>query len=283
MEGDSFYVTLPSDASLISYPSNHGGSYTVQLPTSLQINSHEWECGLAEIIFNQDYPGLIKSDIWISACINDREGGEWSKCSQDTLTDLEVTKVYDNVEDFLSTALKPLLLRVIKNADLTGGETLFFKTYKDHFSFTIPRLTHSSKMPIRLEFSSTLLQILGFTRSQLKDKKYFQTDQRGRLQSPTSHFESKLSRAISSLWVYTDIIRGHITGHSISPLLRVIPIDSSLKNDTSRVLQFEKPYFFPVNVDTIEQISIHIYNANGNEVLVFATPIVCKIHFRKRR
>ncbi|NNK28185.1 MAG: hypothetical protein HKP06_08105, partial [Flavobacteriaceae bacterium] len=64
MSETSLYVTLPSDASMSQYPRNEGGAYTVQLPETLHLNT-EWEVGLAELIFNQDWPAVNHNDIWI--------------------------------------------------------------------------------------------------------------------------------------------------------------------------------------------------------------------------
>ena len=58
------YANLPSNASLARYPNNTGGSYTVQLPENLHLTS-EWEVGLAEMTFKQDWPTVIREDVWV--------------------------------------------------------------------------------------------------------------------------------------------------------------------------------------------------------------------------
>lgn len=196
------------------------------------------------------------------------------------MTEEEGSEFYDSSQEFITKAVEPLIGRVIQSTNLTGNITTTLS--KEGRVRLQGELKHESGRPIRVEFSSSLLQILGFTRAQLTEERAFQTTITGELKTPLSHFDVKLSRGISSLWVYTDVIRGHVTGHSITPLLRVIPIDPTLNNDASRVLQFEKPYYFPVNLDEIQRITIQIYNAGGKENLTFATPVVCKLHFRKR-
>ena len=284
-EGTNFYLTLPSDASMSSHPQNNGGEYTVDLPNSIHINSHSWECALVEIILNQDWVDIIQSDIWAAVCINDKEGGGWSVCKLDFLP-VKSKVHYESGKDFVETGLLPLLRDLLKSANVTGGEGFEIKvSRKEHVTISLKRggmLKHTTKMPIRIELSSACLRILGIAQDQLKEGRYLQTDADGALSSVTSRFPIKLARSVTSLWVYSNIIKPHITGHMLTPLLRVIPVDKTAERDISRVLQFDTPYYFSLNVDYIESINISIYNAGGQEPLKFASPVVCKLHFRRR-
>ena len=51
----SFYVTLPWNASQVTYPGNTASNYTVKLPESIYLPESDWEVALASISF----PDLI--------------------------------------------------------------------------------------------------------------------------------------------------------------------------------------------------------------------------------
>lgn len=47
----SFYVTLPRNASQVTYPGNTASNYTVKLPKSIYLPESDWEVALASISF----------------------------------------------------------------------------------------------------------------------------------------------------------------------------------------------------------------------------------------
>lgn len=64
MHADSFYVTAPSNASTNKYKDNNGGKFKFDLPETLYLSS-DWEVGLAEITFRQDWNNIRRDDIWL--------------------------------------------------------------------------------------------------------------------------------------------------------------------------------------------------------------------------
>lgn len=282
MSDNSFYITLPSDASMINHPENTGGSYIVDLPNTLHLNTHSWECALVEMIYNRDFPQLLKEDIWMGVCINDIENGTWKKCSMAMLTEKETSIVYEDVDTFINGPFKGLLKKIIKESKLTVKNLQVILDANKHVQIKMDEIKHVSKMPIRIEMSSTLSRILGITQSQLKESHYLQSTRQFTLDSGRSYFPVKLTRAISSLWIYTNIIQSHITGHTTSPLLRVLPLDSNSTNDSTNIVQIQRPYYFRLNQDEIQSIKIEIYNENGRVPIPFGSPVVLKLHIRRK-
>ena len=47
---DSFYMVLPSNASLQAFPDNRPGLYRIRLPERLRLQGH-WKVGLVNLIF----------------------------------------------------------------------------------------------------------------------------------------------------------------------------------------------------------------------------------------
>jgi hypothetical protein len=60
----SFYVTLPSNASMGLFPDNNAGQYFVKLPQTLELTSH-YEVGLVETQFPNSYFNVLDGEIWL--------------------------------------------------------------------------------------------------------------------------------------------------------------------------------------------------------------------------
>lgn len=301
MEDQSFYVDLPSDSSLLTHPKNHGGNFTVDLPQTIRFSAYQWEVGLAEITFQQDWQPLIAEDVWVAFCINDKTGGGYSTCAAAMLEEKEVVKirVFTKFSELWQSVLKPLIEKAMKNADIfkeNVSSVGVVQNMKTGLLEVKVKIFQKEYRAVRMEMSQSLLQLLGFTRTQLPEKgRYFVTDADGTITTGQTMFPPSLDRSITSLWIYTNIIRPHITGHSFSPLLRIVGIDKnsgggsaevgnlSIFNPIStRVVQFDRIHYYTLISDEISQISIFITNEGGKSGLKFSAPVVAKLHFRRK-
>ena len=293
MEGDNFYLTLPSDSSLHRYPDNTGGDFTVVLPCTLHLSSLNWEVGLSEIIFSQDWFTLIAEDLWLGACINLDQGGTWGDWEYVMIDETRASKAYLNIKEFVDGAFKPLLLKLFEKLQIAATDSVdgaaagdsFAYTLeegKDGFAFSVNAVT-PNKRPVRLQLSAAFLQIFGFSPNQLVEKRYMQTDAGLAIKSPSSAFPPKLTRAVTSLWIYSNIVRPQITGHMFTPLLRAVAVDSTVSNEVTRVVEFSKPHYIPLNTDDISEITLKIFNAAGRAPIPFATTVIVKLHFKRRK
>lgn len=280
MEGDNFYATLISDASMLVHPDNQGGDFTVSLPSPIQLNSHFWEVGLDEIAFSQDWDPYVKEDLWAAACINDIEGGGWTDCARVIASDQMLKQSSFTCNEFLTSVFKPLVTQALTEAGIKGVNIqIVYEKVGDRMKFTTPI---TSPRPVRLELSTLLNQILGFARHQLVLNRYFQSDRNLRIDSPLSYFPTKPKRGVEMLLIYTNIIKPHATGHTMSPLLRIVELKADNDDANKRVVQFKRIQYYPVNMDDISEITVKIYNLNGLSPIQFASQVTCQLHFRRR-
>lgn len=274
---------------MVTYPKNHGGEYTVALPESIRLSAHQWEAGLAEIVFRQDWQAVIPNDIWVAFCLNDKVGGGFTRCKAAVLGEKEAASLLptDTVKDIWPKALRSLFEEALKGAklwvDARTEVSLEVNEKTERVKLTLRGVVNPDTLPTRLEMSSSLLQILGFTRNQLTEEgRYFLIKAAGDFESPVSGHPASFSRGISSLWIYCNIVRPHITGHTYAPLLRVIGVNREYGSGF-RVEQFERIHYYSLLSDDISTISILITNNGGNESIKFSVPVVCKLHFRRKQ
>ena len=412
MTESSVYLTLPSNASMARYPKNTGGSYTVQLPQTLHLNS-SWEVGLSEIIFNQDWSTVNVGDIWarvdtyklnveeeqISTSDRNWKGNIWgrqiatynfdefhytvendharymkdwlkrdepltmvkfiekwtaqehemrkkNKVSLESAASFKngkfkldlhlllgsndklkkfaeainadaitkawpydefkmdpnreynlgipqyIEEIYHNETDKL---IEKTIVPLIKKAFIAAGaETstlivaLVKKTHTNGLHHTVLKIQTKGVLLWRLELSTSLLQILGYTRSQLSEQRFFKptpniyTSEPTILASIDSEYNRDMSRAQSSLWVYSDLIKAHVVGHTTASLLRIIGIDKGSTSGNTRVISFTHPHYYPLAQHDISDIRVSIYNIFGEKPINFRTPVICQLHFRRR-
>lgn len=283
MDYNHFFVNLPSDASMEAHPENQGGEYAVDLPEELALSPHQWEVALVQMTFNQDWNPMIPEDLWVAMCMNSAEGGKWVNC-QSVHADIKAgQEPIENVSQLWEKILKPLIEKAGAAAKVKAeGLTLVVDKETKRLSIT-GKLVSDPKAVVRMELSTSLIQMLGFTRSQLTDSRYFQTAADSSFKTAKTHFEPNLKRGIASLWIYTDIIANQITGDTMAPLLRVIPVDPNLGNDVSRVVEFKRDHFCPLQAGNIRTVKISIRNTYGLASIQFATPVICKLMFRRKK
>lgn len=67
-----FYLALPSDSSMDSFPNNTLASVTTRLPHMLDLDG-SWEMGLAEIQYPHSWYNVRKHELWILFTVRHHE------------------------------------------------------------------------------------------------------------------------------------------------------------------------------------------------------------------
>ena len=65
MSGTHFYLTLPSNASLSTFPDNKTTGYRVKLPQTIDLGPGNWEVGLYSISYPHTWYALQKKDTMV--------------------------------------------------------------------------------------------------------------------------------------------------------------------------------------------------------------------------
>ena len=278
MEDQDFYIDVMSDASMEAHPENQGGCFTVDLQKPISLLAHKWEVGLAEITFTQDWCPLIPEEIWARVLVNAKAGGVWIVHKEAVMSHAQSGKTYRNMTDLWKNCLDALVKKAFTVAKCQITNLLYVKDKKAK-NIQLRGTVTGTKRPVRLELSTSLVQMLGFTRTQLVESRYFQTDAKMAIATPNTLYKPKLTRAINSLWVYTDIIQEHVTGSATSTLLRVIDVQQG--EDLGRVLAYPSPHYFTLNSNNISSITIKIFTSKGGAPIQFVSPVNCRLYFRQ--
>ena len=93
-------------------------------------------------------------------------------------------------------------------------------------------------------------------------------------------FEMNVMRDADSLWIYSNIVEGQITGNTKSPLLRILPAEGAYFGDTI-IKTYETPQYKRLITHTIQQITCSVYTSTGRTPIDFKEPVVLTLHFKR--
>ena len=92
-------------------------------------------------------------------------------------------------------------------------------------------------------------------------------------------------RGIHNIYLYMDIVKYQIVGDASTPLLRVLPMKTHVKENQEQVSSyiFPDPHYIPVSRDYIESITMHLMTDTGEFIPFLLGKTIVKVHFRRRR
>lgn len=244
MESTSFYITLPSNASMDYYSNNTASCYQIRLPRTLYLKG-KYEVALAEIQYPHTWSTFNEKEAYDFKFAND-EGLErkvsivegYYKSMDDLIDELnfamgnefaDVSFIYDSISGRVKLYLKPGYV---------------------------------------VSFNRALSEVMGFEYERSYDR------------SITGPYVADVKRGFNSLFVYCSICESQIVGDAYVPLLRTVYVSGEQGEIVNTI--FDSPHYVPVNTSKFDTVEINIKN-DMNEFVSFTTgKVLCKLHFRQK-
>lgn len=303
-----FYLTLPSDASLDIYPSNHASVWVTKLQGPI-ILLGRWEVALVELTYPQTMYNVYKHQSIIvnqGVLTTEKDGKDAVSILKETI------RVPPGI--YTTEQLIAHVERNIPPLRTPDGSLMAQRAFRI-FSDPSERKTRIEFPTLRLwlEFpeDSVLLQgILGFSGKVVgydKQNKSYDiemtdlellkakvVDERfnGYDDQPTppnlpvditytvvSKKAINTSLGNQSLFVQSDIADLSVVGDSMAPLLRSVPVraESAFQLVQAR---FDKPHYVPIGKTCLDSIRIEITNDIGQDVKFQSGKSMVKLHCR---
>jgi len=294
----SFYVTLPSDASMNIFENNSQSEFTTLLNSPIICDS-SYEVALVEISHSQDYavdggtiiitiPGSdkkIEKNIsfheydsinsivdWTNQCIIIAICAElginpYAKEELGKRIKLEAKEFVENKNAILAAHFKKHHLI----ASGTWNETISLAAFP-RFDVDVFRPNQFIVMTIPPAFT---IEIQGRLRGVLNlEDRIYDSSQHIRIRNAKVHF-------IDTFFVYSDILEPQIVGDTVAQLLRTVPTSSYNTGYTS--VNFESPHYIKLCSTRISTINIKILDSLGHKIQFqnHLTRVLVKLHFRK--
>lgn len=248
---ESFYVVLPSNASLNTFPNNKIHTFKTKIASELPCDKGEWTVGLTEISFPTSWPNLIGGSISL-------------KFRQDSspLQFMLPDGVYRSVDELLK-----VINGILKNADVKDEIVI----YHDAIRNRVLLLVRESQLGFGVSFSKNIANILGLMKS---SPEYYTAGK-------YTELPADINDGMSSIYLYANICGKRLVGDTMVPLLRVIPTDPSNHTSSVKWVRFRNIEYVPVNRNNSDIIEINIRRDNGDIVPFESGKVVVTLHFRK--
>ena len=255
MESSSFYVTLPSNASMDVYPDNTASTYTIHMPKTIYLKE-TYEVGLAEI----QYPHSWRT------FNNERDFNVFVSYDNPVTTQVYFPRGYYKSIPDLINELNKAIDRELQDDD----EEWKIKFIYNKFT---RKVRVQLKEHCRLRLTQGLANVLGFNPTL---PTYF-----GHQEDITVFFgeyQSDIYNGFYTLYVYCSLCEPQIVGDSYVPLLRTVGVQG--QDGDVIIKAYGEPQYIPVSTNKFDTIEINIKNDVGEAVSFGAGKVICKLHFR---
>lgn len=283
----SFYVTLPSNASMDVYPDNTLTEYRVNLPSPIQLEgSHE--VALAEIQYPRTWSNLevhearvklhIKYKKNLSSMIEFPIPPEFYETTEDLV---------ETLNDYLEEEIKRLIHKksaVSQYLIMIGGKTDGTNVLKLHHMKLRNMVYAESKPGIRLQLSPAIRGMLGFSLTYIGSKFPYETPENdvGVCEMVKTFCTQKGDpyRGQYALYLYSNLVEAQVVGDTMAPLLRVVPIEG--KHGEVITKTYTHLHYVPVTQSFVNNVEIYIRNDVGKKMPFERGKVVVTLHFRRR-
>lgn len=260
----SFYVTLPSTASMDVYTDNTTSSYTTILQSPLQLDG-SWEVALVGFTYRQSistYIGTITINQFTDMNCGLRKDKIPYCANIKFVGSVEIVayegEKYQHLLDRINSKLDEIKLKNNQTAKLIVKDHLLYLEIDDEYF---------------MQFSREFRPFLGsrsvyyFNQKPIENKKFY----------PQAFLYSN-----EYFFIYTDIIVDQYVGDSKSKLLDTLALEG--KKGEAVTITPNNPHYVDVNMNEISTINITIRNSVGIKVhFDNFSRVVVKLHFRPKR
>ena len=247
----SFYVTLPSNASAKVYPQNVNGHYRTRLERRLTLAPGEWEVALTSMTYTNSWINVTTGRVQY------KDLGDTSGDSPKTVDYNIPTGKYSNIVQVLE-AVRLLTM----NHSIRDLVSILYSPIVNKVRTRVIRESAT------LSLSDDLNEILGFRQGEVIG-----------YPGLISRYPCDISRGMTGLFVYSDVIENRMVGDTRVLLLRIVPVKGQSYDNVSQ--DFAYPQYHRVANYDNRDISIKVARDTGETIVFPSGKVSVVLHFRK--
>lgn len=249
-------MTLVSNASLDLFPENKLSSFRTRLPFVHNFADGDWTVGLTEITYTKSWFNLQSTHhvtpayLEDGSVVKDLKQAAKSKISAgyySTPSDL-----LSHINEVIGKWAKPKTVLELPVLELKSNRKVGYKTLGKQKTGSIER-------EFGLKFDVDLQETLG-----IKDNR-----------------PPHLDQGMTSLFIYSDIVKPQVVGDSLHPLLRTVGVDSEVPFGQNVTEIFDEPYYLPLSQNVFQEITIDIRTDSGIAPSFNFGRVTVTLHFRQ--
>ena len=258
---NDFYIDLVSNASLSEYPDNTLSRFVNKLSKAIEFED-EWEVAINEIFYPITFlPNDHEIEFSLITVIDDihTDAGKVLKFVYNAAEHISeiLSRINQQIEDLTRTKTDDVETIIPPQIVMLGTDFVHIQTgvvkykkdvQKEPFKFLYLKFLDKNFHHVLGVSFESYRQFIEASLEKFKtdNQRIFRT---APYDLPNTQISSNL------MFIYTDIIRPHLVGDVVSPLLRVAPLSRGQYSSIGHVV-FSRPYYFKVSKNRIETISI---------------------------
>ena len=279
----SFYLTLPSNSSMDTFPENTLTQYVTKLPDRFDLG--EWEVGLSEIQYPISWYNVSKEDVQLEMYHVDSS----MSSSNAALHDISPPPGHYDSPDALVKQINTTI------ASKESKKNLIRFSYNEISKKITINFGPDAKLPTVLIMSKMFAELAGFSLTDVKPVLSEHKDEEKGKEETSNWWKIKgtanrsvtgsnvcdLQRGFYSLFVYCDVVEHVVVGDVKAPLLRTVNITGKEGLTVNRI--FQTVQYVPVQRKQFSTIEIDIRDDTGRPVPFQRGKVIVTLHFRRKR
>ena len=280
-----FYAVLPSNASPDIFPQNTTSNFKVQLSERMELHG-SWQPALLEIHYPNTLSQIDKGENWIKVfkpfTDNPNTEAVTGPSYDVNTTPIDSVSIYTAEDTY---TIRPGYYATIKDLIFELHETLaplqalpndkgrsgLFEVTSENYLMIHP---FSACTDCTYQLAPRLALQLGLSHA-------------GPYKSNKPVLGSRpidLSLGVpSQLYIYLDILKEQIVGHSRVPLLRTIPTATEARFGSMSSFRCEHPVYFDLNTKSFDSIEVNIRTDTGQFLPFHHGTLTLLVHFKQRQ
>src|ERR1043165_3432117 len=260
-----FYLTLPSNSSMLYYPDNTLTRYTTRLANAISLLG-DWEVGLVEIQYPHTWNNLERFEgrISYSQALTQRE----EKPQSFLIKMFRLQAGYYNSIGDMAQLMNENIKAAVADSEIEKFPKFRYNAVTKRFNGAIP-------VGVSMHFSHALCTMLGIDASQNP----INTEEEDEMLQWKSGRICDLQRGFSSMYVYCNVLEHVPVGDTKAPLLRIVRVTDRSGENVHTL--YEKPLYVPLQQKNFDSIEIDIRSDVGNPIAFESGKVVVTLHFRR--
>ena len=271
------YITLPSNSSTELYPQNTVSDFKVHLPKEINLID-QWEVGLSEVFYTNSWYNVETNLYWVYFRRGEVSVLVWITAGFYRHPEFIVREMLHQMR----TQFKKKNREMLEQNEITEPvDFLFNLRYNTYSQLCEIIIDHKEGGPmietedgteepnVTLTLSRPLAEMLGFEKTQFLQTGVFRSDHTVNLDT------------VNALYLYCDVMEHRTVGHTLAPLLGVIPVEGRPGSHVSK--RYEKLQYHPVIKKNISDIHITIRDDQGRQIRFRKGKLIVTLHFRRRK
>ena len=270
------FLTLPSNSSMDIYPENRLSDYMVHLPKEINL-SGSWELGLSEILYPNTWYNIDTNQFYIFYQRGALEFVAVLPAGYYQQPQYIVRQILQEMRREFQNRNKTLVSEGVLTQPI---DFLFDLTYNPLTQLTTMSIQHKKGAPttdrngtaqpdVVVTLSNELASILGFQKVWYRE-----------IGEYTSASVANVD-TVNAIYVYCDVIEHRTVGHTLAPLLAVLPVTGKPGAYVSK--RYDKIQYHPVLKKNLSDIHISLRDDQGKRIRFRKGKVIVTLHLRPKK